>query len=129
MSPAAIPPLVEMAKRILLVDDNPDIRRIVKSYLESHGMEVCGEAGDGLDAVNQAPGLKPDVVVLDFSMPRMNGLEAARKLKLQKPELPIVMLTLHKDHSLTAEAQAAGVDVVVAKSDSLNFLFEQIAKL
>jgi two-component system chemotaxis response regulator CheY len=118
-----------MTKRILLVDDNPAIRRIVRSYLEKQGLEVCGEAGDGQEAIDQAPRLKPDLVVLDFSMPRMNGLDAARKLKFQKPGLPIVMLTLHNDDFMATQAAAAGIDAVVAKSDNLSSLFEQINKL
>jgi two-component system, chemotaxis family, chemotaxis protein CheY len=129
MISAADPHLNAMAKRILIVDDNPAIRRIVRFFLEKHGLEICGEAGDGLEALDQAPRLKPDIVLLDFSMPRMNGLDAARKLKFQSPERPIVMLTLHKDDYMTEQAHAAGVDAVVAKSDSLTSLFEQLDKL
>ena len=120
------PTPITMAKRILLVDDNPAIRRIVRSYLEKQGLVVCGEAGDGQEAIDQLPRLNPDLVVLDFSMPRMNGLDAARQLKFQNPGLPIVMLTLHKDEFMASQAANAGIDAVVAKSDNLSFLFEQI---
>src|SRR5580698_3789096 len=69
-----------MARCILIVDDNIQLRRAIRVQLEAAGLEVCGEAVDGLDAIEKARGLSPDLIVLDLSMPRMNGLEAARKL-------------------------------------------------
>ncbi len=71
-----------MPKRILIVDDLPELRKLIRAFLEEElGFHVCGEAIDGLDAIEKASDLKPDLIVLDLSMPRMNGIEAAPKLK------------------------------------------------
>jgi chemotaxis response regulator CheB len=67
-----------VVKSILIVDDNPSVRHFLRSYLESQpGFQVCGEAVDGMDAIEKSRDLHPDLIVLDFAMPRMNGLDAA----------------------------------------------------
>lgn len=83
------------AKSILLVDDKPFMRRILRDFLEQESnFKVCGEAEDGLDAIVKAQQLRPDLIVLDFQMPVMNGLDAAKKLKKLLPELPSSCLRL-----------------------------------
>jgi CheY-like chemotaxis protein len=104
---------------VLIVDDNATIRRIIRSQLEAAGLEVCGEAVDGLDAIEKAELLKPDLIILDLSMPRMNGLDAARELRLICPNVPILLNTLHADVLRGQRELPAGITEVVAKTESL----------
>ena len=80
--------------RILIVDDQPNIRKSLRWYFEELKLE-CDEADNGLDALQKAQEAKPDLVILDFSMPVMNGIEAARVFNQIMPEIPILMLTAH----------------------------------
>jgi CheY-like chemotaxis protein len=83
-----------MSKQILVVDDQEYIRRVVRNFLEEEReLQVCGEAVDGLDALAKAEQLRPDLIILDLSMPRMNGIQAAAKLKQMLPGTPIMLLT------------------------------------
>jgi DNA-binding NarL/FixJ family response regulator len=119
-----IPP-ADGAKRksILLVDDKAFLRRILRDYLEQQpNWVVCGEAEDGVDAIVKAQQLRPDLIVLDFSMPVMNGLEAAKHLKTLLPETPIVMFTTFDSLQIEKEALAAGIDSVKSKSDQTALL-------
>jgi DNA-binding NarL/FixJ family response regulator len=92
------------------------------------GWEVCGEAADGREAIEKAQQLKPDLVVLDLSMPVMNGLEAARVLKRSLPSLPLVMFTNFTSPQLSKEAFSAGVNAVVSK-DKIEGLVHSIQSL
>ena len=80
--------------RILIVDDQPNVRKSLRWYFQELKLE-CSEAENGLDALQKAQQAKPDLVILDFSMPVMNGVEAARVFKQVMPEVPILMLTAH----------------------------------
>ncbi|HEY0702130.1 MAG TPA: response regulator transcription factor, partial [Candidatus Acidoferrales bacterium] len=84
-----------MARCVLIVDDNIQLRRVIRVQLEAAGLEVCGEAVDGFEAIDKARELKPDLIILDLSMPRMNGLEAARELTRILPTVPILLYTMH----------------------------------
>ncbi len=109
-----------MSSSILIVDDNALIRRLIRSYIELHSdWHVCGEAENGKVAVEKVKDLQPDVVVLDFQMPIMNGLEAARKIALIAPNTAMVMLTMHNSHQLWKDAHAAGITEVLSKSDGV----------
>src|SRR5258706_9940851 len=81
--------------RILVIDDGESVRDVIWIFLEPAGFEVCGEAADGVQAIEQAKKLKPDLIVLDLAMPRMNGAEAASVLSTTMPSVPIVLLTLY----------------------------------
>src|SRR5260370_5859384 len=82
-------------RRILVIDDGDSVRDVIRIFLEHAGFEVCGEAADGAQAIEQAKKLKPDLIVLDLAMPRMNGAEAASVLSTTMPEVPVVLLTLY----------------------------------
>lgn len=83
-----------MPKRILIVDDSAVLRKTLRQTLERHdGWEVCGEAANGREGVEKAQRLKPDLILLDSSMPALNGLEAARQLKRLLPSVPLLMFT------------------------------------
>ena len=84
--------------------------------------EVCGEARDGRDAIDKAQQLQPDLIILDLSMPLMNGLDASRAIKKLMPSVPIILFTLHVYPFLELEAQAAGIAAVVSKSADLSVL-------
>jgi DNA-binding NarL/FixJ family response regulator len=116
-------------KTILIVDDNDSIRRVLRQQLDGkEGLTVCGEAVDGVDAIGKAKSLKPDLILLDLLMPRLNGAEAASVLKQHMPETPIILLTLHGE-SFQNLAAAVGVDLVVAKSDGIRNLVEHVNRL
>jgi DNA-binding NarL/FixJ family response regulator len=105
--------------RILVADDQPAILEIVKRILKAHhGFEVVGEARDGQHAVSLAESLKPDVIVINVTMPKMSGFEAARRIRIQVPDSAIVILSSHKDKQFIAEARKAGANAYVEKSDA-----------
>jgi AmiR/NasT family two-component response regulator len=96
------------ALRVLVAEDETIIRLDICGLLEDQGLVVCGQARDGLEAVELARGLRPDVVLLDVKMPGLDGIEAARRIYAERP-LPIVMLTAFGDRRLVAKAVDAGV--------------------
>jgi two-component system invasion response regulator UvrY len=115
-----------MPGAILIVDDNFSIRRVLRSALERDGgCKVCGEAENGSVALSKVRELHPDLVVVDFSMPVMNGLEVIRVLKRECPGMPVILFTMFKDTFLEAEAFAAGASVVISKAAGVNALIEQ----
>jgi two-component system invasion response regulator UvrY len=96
--------------RILLADDNPAVRRYLRGLLEQQeGWHVCDEASDGIEAVQRFEQGHHDLIVIDFQMPAMNGLEAAKQIIRESPETPILMVTLYLSKQLSAEAQKAGI--------------------
>jgi DNA-binding NarL/FixJ family response regulator len=116
--------------RILVVDDNPSIRRALRNLLEfSEGWLVCGEAVDGHDGIEKAKQLNPDLIVLDASMPVMNGLEAARELQHIMPQVPLILCSLHSDDVLRREAAAAGVNAIVSKAENIQTLVRKAREL
>jgi len=113
--------------RILLVDDHPIVRQGLKTLLEGHsGWEVIGEASDGAEAVDKAGRLKPDVIVLDVTMPTMNGLEACRLLRKKVPQLEILFVTQHDSPHMMREALEAGARGYVVKSNAARDLLEAV---
>jgi DNA-binding NarL/FixJ family response regulator len=106
--------------RILVVDDNASMRKSLRYVIESQDQwEVVDEASDGEEAVAKFDKEKDhvDAVVIDFQMPRMNGLEAARRIEALAPGTPILMVTLHNSRELADEARKAGIRGVCGKSD------------
>ncbi len=90
---------------------------------------MCGEAVDGYDAIRKAKELSPDLIILDLSMPKMNGIEAARVLKKMLPQTPIVMLTSHDAALRGYDTHAAGIDAVVSKDGDLAALKDSVQNL
>jgi DNA-binding NarL/FixJ family response regulator len=113
--------------RILLADDHVTVREGLKMLIESQGdMTVVSEASDGRAAVEQARTLRPDVVVMDISMPGMNGLVATRTLKEMQPDSVIVILTRHGDDAYLQELLRAGADGYVLKQSAASELLQAI---
>ena len=105
-------------KYILLVDDSAIIRAATRHFLDSQpGFVVCGEAIDGLDALEKARDLNPDPIILDLAMPRMNGLQAARELRALMNKVPIILFTWYADVIRPADVAAAGISEVISKSN------------
>ena len=105
-------------KSILIVDDNKQVRNLLRSFVESRThFDVCGEAVNGADGIEKARTLHPDLIVMDFSMPVMNGLEAGSILKAMLPEVPVVIYTVHDSAAMKIQAPEAGVRAVVQKQD------------
>jgi len=105
--------------RILVADDHEVVRQGLRRLLEAQpGWETCGEASTGREAVELAKRLKPDVVVLDFSMPGMNGTEAARQIIKELPRTEVLILTMHSSEPLVRGALEAGARGYVLKSDA-----------
>ena len=105
--------------RILVADDHDLMRRGVIALLQSRaGWEVCGEAHTGREAVAKAEELKPDVVILDISMPELNGVEAARRIRKALPNAEVLILSVHYSDQLIREILDAGVRGYMVKSDS-----------
>jgi DNA-binding NarL/FixJ family response regulator len=109
-----------MSHRILIVDDSDLIRHSVRACIEGNTeWEVCGEAENGKVAIEKVRQLHPDVVILDWQMPVMNGLEAAREITRIAPSAIMLMITLHDSGQLTLDAHAAGVKEVLSKTDGV----------
>jgi two-component system, chemotaxis family, chemotaxis protein CheY len=108
-----------MPNSVFIVDDNSDIRAGIRRQLELSGLDVCGEACDGIDALDKIPRVSPDLIILDMSMPRMNGVDAARELKHICPNVPVILYTAFADVFRRKHALPEGVSEVVAKGENL----------
>jgi DNA-binding NarL/FixJ family response regulator len=118
------------ALRILVADDHEVVRRGVRTLLEAEpGWTVCAEATTGREAVEAAKRLRPDIVILDISMPELNGLEAARQIRSAVPEAEIVILTIHESEEVIREVLATGARGYVLKSDAGRDLVTAIGTL
>lgn len=108
-----------MALRILVVDDHEVVRRGLRALLEAQpGWTVAGEAVTGREAVAKAKQLKPDVVILDISLPALNGVEATRQILQAVPKTEVLILTMHNSEQLACEVLAAGARGYILKSDA-----------
>ena len=117
-------------KRVLLLDDNAIIRKEVRPLFDSHpNFEVCGEAEHGREAIEKAPTLQPDLIILDLSMPVMNGLEAAPLLIKILPNVWLILFTAHENAEVQRLSKVAGIHAVVPKSKASTHLVPQAEAL
>jgi DNA-binding NarL/FixJ family response regulator len=115
--------------RLLVVDDHEILRRGVRSLLEQSNFSICGEAVDGQDAIDKARDLKPDLIVMDVSMPRLNGLEATRQVRNLLPDCEVLILSQHDSPEMARQALKAGARGYVVKSSVSKDLISAITRI
>lgn len=109
--------------RIIIADDHAVIREGIRRILETRPeWEICGEAENGQEAVRLAEELNPDAIVMDVSMPTMNGLEATREIARRKANIPVLIFTMHDSADIAAAANKVGARGLVTKSDAIRHL-------
>ena len=115
---------------MLIVDDHEVVRRGVRSLLlTQRDFDVCGEAVDGLDAIEKAKMLLPDLVLMDFSMPNLNGFEATREIRRMLPQTEVIILSQHETSQMATQAFRAGALGYVVKSSVSKNLFTALEKV
>jgi CheY-like chemotaxis protein len=115
--------------KVMVVDDTEHVRRMLRNMLELDGFEVVAEAGSGAEAVEAVVAADPDVVVLDYKMPDVDGLETAERIRAARPEQLMIMYTAFVDSGLQQRANEVGVAVVLGKVEGLESLEREIARL
>ena len=115
-----------MVKSVLIADDQKTIRQALCSLFSSQeDFDVCGDAENGLEAIEMAQVLHPDLILLDLSMPVMNGIEAACALKRLMPMVPIIVFSEYGDVFSEREARATGISACVSKTERLSVLLDK----
>jgi DNA-binding NarL/FixJ family response regulator len=115
-----------MHKTVLIVDDNRFIRHALSEIFERESdFEVCGVAENGREGIEEAGRLHPDLIVLDLSMPVMNGLDAGRVLKRMMPSVPLIMYSAFEDRFSEQRARLIGISEVVSKSEHVSVLIDK----
>jgi two-component system, NarL family, nitrate/nitrite response regulator NarL len=116
--------------RVVIADDHDVVRKGVRSILESRSdVNVVGEASNGKEALQQAVELKPDLIVLDVSMPVMDGISAAKEIKKVLPATPILILSMHSGREMVRAAQSAGAQGFITKTDVAGVLLDAVDSL
>jgi two-component system nitrate/nitrite response regulator NarL len=116
--------------RILIVDDHELVRRGIAALLLSrNSVELCGEASNGEEAIQKAAELRPDLIILDVTMPVLNGLEAARRIREFLPSVPILMLSMHDGQQIMEEVKLAGAQGFLSKNEVAGVLLQAIDTL
>jgi DNA-binding NarL/FixJ family response regulator len=116
--------------KILIVDDLEHVRQGLRTILQlADDLEVVGEASDGLEAIQLAGQLEPDVVLIDLEMPQLDGLEATQRIKNYYPHIGVVMITIHDDASNRERAARVGVDAFVEKGIAFEVLLKTIRQV
>ena len=122
--------VILMPKTVLVVDDNAVIRRALCQVLTAEAdFDVCGEAENGEQAIEKAQELHPDLIVMDLSMPVMNGIDAARALKSLLPAVPLIIFSEYSNVFSENEARSAGVSALVSKSEHVSVLLGTMRRL
>jgi DNA-binding NarL/FixJ family response regulator len=120
----------QVSLRILVADDHESVRKGVCVILGTRGdIEVCGEACNGQEAIDKAQELKPDLVILDITMPVLSGIDAAEEIRRTLPHVPILFLSMHQGRQIIAEAKRIGVRGYVRKSDAVATLLNAVDAL
>jgi|SRR5580658_193020 two-component system chemotaxis response regulator CheY len=119
-----------MRKSVLVVDDNEAVRQVLcQLFTLEAEFDVCGHAENGLEAIEQAERLRPDVIVMDLSMPVMNGIDAARVLRKLLPSVALIIFSEYGDVFSEHEARSAGVSALVSKSEHVTVLLDEVRRL
>ena len=118
----------DVGKTVLVVDDHAIMRKMLATAFLSDGFKTCSEADNGQEGIEIAKEIKPDLIVLDLSMPVMNGLQTALELRKLFPRTPIILFTLYAD-GLSHEAEHAGINLVVSKDEGLSILVSKAHQL
>ena len=116
--------------RIILAEDHVLLRRGIRKLLESNGnYRVIGEAGDGLELLDQLKRVKPDIVIIDITMPNLDGLDATREIKRNYPEVKVLILTMHKRKEYLDHALSAGAEGYLLKEEVDSKLLDAVATI
>src|SRR6202049_5059056 len=119
-----------MSIRVLIVDHHEQIRGLVRAFfLSEFGFQICGEAVDGYEAIMKAQLLKPDLIVLEVAIPRLNGVEAAPKLRKLLPKTPIILFTSHGSLLKGCDTREIDVNSVAVKQDGMYVLGQSVHTL
>lgn len=122
--------MAELAEiSILIVDDTTHVRRMLRTMLELDGFTVVGEAGSGVEAIELTAATEPSVVVMDYKMPDIDGIETARRICAHRPEQIVIMYTAYADADVEERARNAGVSLVLNKVEGLESLEREISRL
>lgn len=115
--------------KVLVVDDTDHVRHMLVDMLELDGFQVVGQAASGPEAIEIAPQVTPDVVVMDYKMPGMDGLTAAKEIRGHRPSQAIILYTAYLDDRLEQQAKAAGIALCIGKVEGLSQLERHITEL
>ena len=115
--------------RVLVVDDTDHVRRMLTTMLSVDGFEVVGGAADGQSAIDEVDAVEPDVVVIDYKMPAMDGLETARRIRADHPDQHVIIYTAFADPEVEAAAAEIGVAVCLGKVEGIGPLEQEIRRL
>ena len=115
--------------KVMVVDDTDHVRNMLVDMLELDGFDVVGQAASGEDAVEKAPDAEPDVIVMDYKMPGMDGLTTARIIRSDRPDQAIILYTAYLDPTIEAQAKEAGIALCIGKVEGLNQLERHITEL
>jgi len=119
-----------MVKRILIADDNIGVRRSLRRLLESEpGFEVCEEVSDGVEVIERIQECNPDLLILDFAMPRMNGLQVAAALQVMHVDIPIMLFTSYVDSIREEQYRRIGIRSMVSKDSPIEVLLSEVHRL
>ena len=119
-----------MGVTMLIVDDNPRVRALIRRIsAQEPDLYVVGEAEDGAEAIRLAQELRPAIVLMDLIMPRVNGLEAMRRIKAERPETKVIIMTVHTEDAYRKAAEASGTDAFLLKKTLMTALLPTIRRI
>ena len=119
-----------MLATIIIADDDQAFRSVLKPLLEKEReLSVVGEAADGLEAIERARALSPDIILMDIAMPRLNGLEATRRIRAERPEIKVIIFTKYQEAAYRRAATDSGAEAFLTKTTRLADLLTTIRQL